>query len=145
MRRNGKLRIGVVTKGTPFWEWLIPRLGVHTWTWEVGSKESLQDKLAADPVDVVLFDKTAPKTSNPVWKSPHVKCIVWEDWAALNTEIVEDMGWCLKDTKYRHAELGGLTNLQSISCMAWRKESYDRTQPFVPDPTVPGTLHRVID
>eukprot|EP00978_Attheya_sp_CCMP212_P046179 scaffold377919_cov55-Attheya_sp.AAC.1 len=29
--------------------------------------------------------------------------------------------------------------------MAWRKEFYDRNQAFTPDPTVTGTLHRVID
>eukprot|EP00978_Attheya_sp_CCMP212_P004912 scaffold10756_cov62-Attheya_sp.AAC.2 len=80
LRRDGKLRIGVVAKGTPFWEWLIPRLGIHAWTWKAGSKESLGDKLERELVDVVLFDKVVPQTSSPVWNSPRVKCVMWEEW-----------------------------------------------------------------
>eukprot|EP00978_Attheya_sp_CCMP212_P017130 scaffold45488_cov40-Attheya_sp.AAC.2 len=48
---------------------------------------------------------------------------------------IEDKGWILGNTRYNHAQLGGLTNLESISRMAWRKECYDGNKAFIPDPT----------
>eukprot|EP00978_Attheya_sp_CCMP212_P014305 scaffold36375_cov35-Attheya_sp.AAC.1 len=101
LRGNGKLRIGVVTKGTPFWEWLIPRFGIHVWTWETGSKEDLKLKLEKEPVDIVLFDRADPSTANPVWNSPHVKCIMWEAWGRLDTQVIDDKGWIMSNTRIR--------------------------------------------
>eukprot|EP00978_Attheya_sp_CCMP212_P008743 scaffold20529_cov53-Attheya_sp.AAC.4 len=145
-KKKGKFRIGVVAKGTPFWEWLTPRLGTHSWTWNSGDKKkTLRDMLQEDPVDVVLFDKIAPSTSSPVWNDPNVKFVMWEVWGSLDVGLVEDKGWTLGNAAYNHEKLGGLTNLTSTSRMAWRKEFYDRNQAFSPDPTVTGTLHRVID
>eukprot|EP00978_Attheya_sp_CCMP212_P038957 scaffold198227_cov75-Attheya_sp.AAC.4 len=102
LRRNGKFRIGVVAKGTPFWEWLTPRLGTYTWTWQSGSKESLKEKLESEPVDVVLFDKLAPSSAHPVWNDPTVKFVMWEAWGSLDIGIVEDKGWTLGNSAYNH-------------------------------------------
>eukprot|EP00978_Attheya_sp_CCMP212_P029827 scaffold107351_cov30-Attheya_sp.AAC.1 len=70
--------------------------------------------------------------------------VMWEAWGSLDVGLVEDKGWMLGNAAYNHEKLGGLTNLTSTSRMAWRKEFYDRNQDFSPDPTVTGTLHRVI-
>jgi hypothetical protein len=70
---------------------------------------------------------------------------MWESWARLNKQTVEDFGWSLDNTRYSHQAVGGLTNLESIMRSAWRKETLDRQREFTPDPLVTGTLRRVID
>ena len=125
LRRNQGWKIGVVSSGTPFWEWLIPRLGVHVWTFRQGIDVDLKSKLKSEPVDVVLFDKSAPSTSCPVWKAAGVKCVMWEAWARLNKQAVEDFGWNVDNTKYNHQAVGGLTNLHCIMRSAWRNETLD--------------------
>eukprot|EP00978_Attheya_sp_CCMP212_P027155 scaffold90616_cov31-Attheya_sp.AAC.2 len=58
---------------------------------------------------------------------------------------VDEKGWLMDGANYSHQELGGLTNLNSIVQMAWRKETFDGNRRFTPDPSVPGTLRRIVD
>jgi hypothetical protein len=53
------VHFGVVSMGTPFWQWLAGRGFIHVWT--SGTMDAvLESKLREDSVDVVLFDYVFP-------------------------------------------------------------------------------------
>ena len=104
--RAGDVRFGVVTSGTPFWEWLAGRGFIHVWT--SGTTEvELESKLGKDSVDVVMFEHVFPRHGHAVWSAAGVKLVVWSRGPS-NVRL--PVGWTLQSLTVQHSELGGVTD-----------------------------------
>ena len=138
------VRFGVVTSGTPYWEWAIPAGGVLCWIWGSSLGEHNRHRFGKDmwpaevtgldamePVDVVLFEGPGPRPTHAVWTlgrtSP--KTIAWFDGnrrcrppcpTATPAEASHVVAWSLERLVLRHAALGGVTSASTGFTVARR-------------------------
>jgi hypothetical protein len=71
-------------------------------------EEELGALLESDNMDVVLFDKAAPRASHPVWNSSSIiKVIIW--LAGKRYHGPPD-GWTVEHWAIDHADFGGVSN-----------------------------------
>jgi hypothetical protein len=103
---KGDVHFGVVSMGTPIWQWLADRGFIHVWT--SGMTDAvLESKLWEDSVDVVLFDYVFPRSGHAVWSAKGVKLVVWSQGPS---NIRFPVGWILQSLSVQHSELGGVTD-----------------------------------
>ena len=117
-------RFGVVSVGTPFWEWAVPAGGQLVWIWGSGFGNHVCERLGRDmfleettgmeslaPVDVVLFEGGAPHSTHAVWSVLEtVKVIVWfggnrrcRPPLSLSSS---DVSWSVERSTLHHGALG---------------------------------------
>ena len=121
-----ELRVGVISVGTPFWEWAVPAIGNLVWIWSscsqgiavkrVGLDVWLQSEtsLSALPsVDVVLFEGPGPRASHAIWNGTSntaTNVIVWFDPCyRCRPPVSKSSDWKVEVVVLRHADLGGIT------------------------------------
>ena len=119
------LRFGVVSHGTPFWEWTIKAGGHLVWLWgsrfgtryleRMGVDAWSEDTLALaelgarSPVDVVLFDGPGPKAQNDVWRMDSVNVIIWTNGSRCCPPSSKAGDWNLESGHLVHSQMGGVT------------------------------------
>lgn len=89
-----EVRFGVVSAGTPYWEWAVPVGGVLCWIWGSDLGEHNRNRFGQDmwpaeatgldkmtPVDVVLFEGPGPRPTHGIWSLDiaSLNTIVWFD------------------------------------------------------------------
>ena len=137
-------RFGVVSVGTPYWEWAVPAGGVLCWIWGSALDECYRARFGKDmwraettsfdtmaPVDVVLFDGPGPHPAQAVWRFDRasLNTIVWFDRnrrckppCVVVVDSPSIVNWSVEQIALRHAELGGVTSTSTYFSVARRGE-----------------------
>ncbi len=138
-----EVRFGVVTSGTPYWEWAVPAGGVLGWIWGSSLGEHNRHRFGKDmwpaevtgldemdPVDIVLFEGAGPRPTHAVWTlgRTSLKTIAWFDGnrrcrppCPLATPAASHVvAWSLERLVLRHAALGGVTSASTGFTVARR-------------------------
>ncbi len=123
-------RFGVVSYGTPFWEWAVPAGGRLVWVWGASLGDQFRERSGTDmwlekdmeledlaPVDVILFEGAVPNSTHAVWKLglESVNVIVWfggnRRCRPPSAPPSADSYWSVEQTALDHGTLGGVTSL----------------------------------
>lgn len=121
-RRVEEIRYGVVTRATPFWEWMEGRGLKHMWTCRGADKTKIDiaERLRLDPVEVLFFENhLLLARHHAAWQDPTLRAIVWYQGRSPRSP---PEGWVIQALSFRHRELGGVTDGEFAVRVATRQE-----------------------
>ena len=119
------LRFGLVSRGTPFWEWTVRSGGQLGWIWGSGFGARWKDRIGTDvwtesltslaalgekhPVDVILFDGHGPRNTSDVWSMDSAKVIIWTTGQRCYPSPLFASCWSIEACVLKHSLMGGVT------------------------------------
>ena len=156
---TGSLSFGIMSKGFPFWIWLLGRFGECKWICCNGLLREewpqLQEytcvekptKMDLSIVEVLLFDGPwGPNSTHDVWSSTSINIALWIGRSHCSNVASLQQTWSFSSHVFHHASLGGMTDGTFQVSAALRKSF--RTGPLfgaMTEDSVPAFLSHILN